>query len=220
MFTSKYKICQLFGIPVYLSMTTICMLFFFVGMTGSIMMDLACMVMLLISIVAHELGHSLTARCFGCRTRDITLTVIGGCASLERIPHKAWQEFLTAAAGPLVSFAIGVAMFFAWLAPELSFDSLEVTFWGRPGFQSYNYIAGGDASSARSITVGVMTDPNDANTFTPIQKVSVEQVFPAQKGFVADDPEGTQCHTLRHLYRRHQAEPLPQPLHHTQCQGQ
>ena len=115
MFTSKYKICQLFGIPVYLSMTTICMLFFFVGMTGSIMMDLACMVMLLISIVAHELGHSLTARCFGCRTRDITLTVIGGCASLERIPHKAWQEFLTAAAGPLVSFAIGVAMFFVWL---------------------------------------------------------------------------------------------------------
>lgn len=82
------------------------------------------------------------------------------------------------------------------LAPELSFDSLEVTFWGRPGFQSYNYIAGGDASSARAITVGVMTNPNDANTFTPIQKISVEQVFPAQKAFVADDPEGT-------LYWRH-----------------
>lgn len=77
------------------------------------------------------------------------------------------------------------------LADELSFDSLEITFWGRPGFQSYGYIAGGDASSARAITVGVMTNPNDVNTFTPIQKISVEQVFPAQKGFVADDPQGT-----------------------------
>lgn len=77
------------------------------------------------------------------------------------------------------------------LADELSFDSLEITFWGRPGFQSYNYIAGGDASSARAITVGVMTNPNDANTFTPIQKISVETVFPPQKGFVADDPQGT-----------------------------
>lgn len=118
-FSQRYKICSLFGIPVYLSMSTICMLFFFVGMTGSILMDLACMVMLLISIVAHELGHSLTARCFGCRTRDITLTVIGGCASLEQIPHRAWQELLTAVAGPAVSFVLGIGMFVAWiLTPE------------------------------------------------------------------------------------------------------
>ena len=103
----KYRICELFGIPVYLSLSTICLLFFFIGMTGDLVLDVVCMAMLLVSIVAHELGHSLTARCFGCRTHDITLTVIGGCASLERIPHKAWQELLTAAAGPAVSFVFG-----------------------------------------------------------------------------------------------------------------
>lgn len=119
MFSQRYRICSLFGIPVYLGMSTICMLFFFIGMTGSLLLDLCCMVMLLVSIVVHELGHSLTAGCFGCRTRDITLTVVGGCASLEQIPHKAWQELLTAVAGPAVSFALGIGMFVAWiLTPE------------------------------------------------------------------------------------------------------
>lgn len=108
MFSEKYRLCELFGIPIYLSTSTICLLFFFVGMTDSLVLDIICMAMLLVSIVAHELGHSLTARCFGCRTRDITLTVIGGCASLERMPRKAWQELLTAAAGPAVSFAVAV----------------------------------------------------------------------------------------------------------------
>lgn len=107
-FTGKYRLCELFGIPVYVSTSTLCLLFFFVGMTNSLALDVVCMAMLLVSIVAHELGHSLTARVFGCRTHDITLTVIGGCASLERMPRKAWQELLTAAAGPAVSFAVAL----------------------------------------------------------------------------------------------------------------
>ena len=112
--TSRFRICEVFGIPVYLDISTVCLLFFFVGMTQSLLLDLACAAMLLVSIVLHELGHSLTARCFGCGTRDITLSLIGGCASLTGIPHKAWQEFLTAAAGPAVSFALAFLGFFTY----------------------------------------------------------------------------------------------------------
>lgn len=113
MFPQKIRVCELFGIPVFLDVSTLFLLFFFVGMTDSLLLDVVCAALLLVSIVAHELGHSLTARTFGYGTRDITLSVIGGCASLTGIPRKAWQEFLTAVAGPLVSFMVAVVAFFA-----------------------------------------------------------------------------------------------------------
>ena len=108
----RFRLGEIFGIPVYLDWSTIFLALMFLQ-TGSVLFAFGLAALLLASIVLHELGHSLTARCFGCNTRDITLTVIGGCASLERMPRKAWQEFLTAAAGPLVSFVLGVALYVA-----------------------------------------------------------------------------------------------------------
>lgn len=106
---TRFHICDLFGIPLYLDLSTIFIMLMFLQ-TGDFFLAVGLSLILAVSIVAHELGHSLVARCFGCRTTCITLTVIGGCASMERIPHKAWQEFLVAVAGPLVSFVLGVAL--------------------------------------------------------------------------------------------------------------
>ena len=113
----KFQLGTLFGIPLYLDWSTIfiALMFLDLGSPRAIVASLALVAVLLASIVMHELGHSLTARLFGCETRDITLTVIGGCASLERMPRKAWQEFLTAAAGPFVSFVLGFALLFTYL---------------------------------------------------------------------------------------------------------
>ena len=104
-FKNKIRICELFGIPIYLDVTfaiILAMFLFDVQPTYAIAFALS----LAIAIVLHELGHSLMAAVFGYRTNDITLSLLGGCASLIAMPRKAYQEFLVAAAGPFVSFAL------------------------------------------------------------------------------------------------------------------
>ncbi|MGD2133296.1 MAG: site-2 protease family protein [Maricaulaceae bacterium] len=69
---------------------------------------------LAISIVLHELSHSLVARLFGMEVKSITLFLFGGVAALERDPPSAKSEFWMAIAGPAMSFLL--AGFFALLA--------------------------------------------------------------------------------------------------------
>ena len=59
------------------------------------------------SVVAHELGHSTVSRALGVPVHDITLFIFGGAARLSREPHRPRDEFLIAAAGPVVSLALG-----------------------------------------------------------------------------------------------------------------
>jgi Zn-dependent protease len=67
-------------------------------------------VLLFLSVLLHELGHSLVALAQGVKVRSITLFLLGGVASVERECSTAFGALLVAAAGPAVSLVLGVGL--------------------------------------------------------------------------------------------------------------
>lgn len=81
-------------------------------------MAICAVVGLALSIILHELAHSLVAKIFGLPLRSITLFIFGGVAELEEEPKTPLAEIVMAIAGPLASLAL--AFIFSWLATGVS----------------------------------------------------------------------------------------------------
>jgi len=67
-------------------------------------------VLLFVSVLLHELGHSLVALQQGVQVRSITLFLLGGVASVERECPTALGSLMVAAAGPLVSLILAALL--------------------------------------------------------------------------------------------------------------
>jgi Zn-dependent protease len=72
--------------------------------------------LLFVSVLLHELGHSLVALSQGVKVRSITLFLLGGVASVDRECATPMGAALVAAAGPAVSLALA-GLFLALRSP-------------------------------------------------------------------------------------------------------
>jgi Zn-dependent protease/CBS domain-containing protein len=78
---------------------------------------LAIAVALFLSVLAHELAHSLYALARGGKVRAITLLIIGGVSEVSEPPRTPAHEAVMAFVGPATSLALSVlALAGAWLA--------------------------------------------------------------------------------------------------------
>ena len=71
---------------------------------------LAMALLLFVSVLLHELGHSLVAKSQGIRVQSITLFFFGGIAAIAQEPKTPGKAFQVAIAGPAVSFILFLAL--------------------------------------------------------------------------------------------------------------
>lgn len=86
-------------------------------------------VLFFVSLLLHELGHSVVAMRAGLPVDNITLFIFGGVASIRDEAKSAETELRIAAAGPLVSLALAALFGLVWLLVRSSDALAAAAFW-------------------------------------------------------------------------------------------
>lgn len=131
--TGGLKIGKVFGIEVWLDYSWF-ILFFLIGLVFTagllpaqfpefsgvalLIAGAVITVLFFVSILLHELSHSIYAKRQGLEVRRITLFVFGGVSEVLDDPRHPRQEFLLAGIGPLSSFLISAAFGAIWIIGE------------------------------------------------------------------------------------------------------
>lgn len=123
---SGFRMGRPFGIPVYVSWTWFIIAGFITVLFGGRIQDrldlgaptayavaFTFAVLLYVSVLLHELAHSVVAKMYGLPVRRITLYLLGGVSEIEQEPPTPGKEFVIAAVGPALSLGLAGVGFLA-----------------------------------------------------------------------------------------------------------
>ena len=125
-------LARLFGIPVYVNaswlVASLVIAVLFAPIVTDQLPDLgatayvvafAFAILLGLSVLVHELAHSVVALGFGMKVRQITLHLLGGVSEIHGGSHRPWADLVVAVVGPLASLTLAVAGWGLWqVLPE------------------------------------------------------------------------------------------------------
>ncbi len=139
MFTQRWRLLRVFGIPISLDLSWLIILALFTWtLTAEFShtlpnyapwvywgMGLVTALGFFVCVLLHELGHAVVARSTGMPIRGITLFLFGGVAELGDEPRTAGGEFVMAIAGPVVSaFLAGICYLLAQTGADAGWPPL------------------------------------------------------------------------------------------------
>ncbi|MEU4744413.1 site-2 protease family protein, partial [Actinosynnema sp. NPDC023658] len=127
------------------------------GFTG-VLLAATFAVFLGLSVLAHELGHSLVALRLGLPVRRLRLFLLGGVSEVMRTPTRPGHEGAIAAAGPIVSivlagmFALGAS---AIPQPDAVWLLIAQTAFANAAVAVFNLLPGLPLDGGRILRAGV-----------------------------------------------------------------
>ncbi|HLG78008.1 MAG TPA: site-2 protease family protein [Ktedonobacteraceae bacterium] len=126
----SFRIGSLAGIDIYVNFSWLIILVLltvslatgwypsaFPGQSSGIylLLGLIAALLLFLSVLLHELAHSLVARSRGLPVKNIVLFIFGGVSNIEQEPKSPGVEFFMALVGPVVSLLIALVCYLLWL---------------------------------------------------------------------------------------------------------
>ncbi|MFI6503536.1 site-2 protease family protein [Nonomuraea typhae] len=160
-----------FGIPVYVSWTWL-IIAGFITITFKDVFQLESMsdlegygvafafaVLLYLSVLLHELAHSVLAKWYGLPVRRITLYLLGGVSEIEQEPPTPGKEFMIAAAGPALSLGLAgigiVADVFVVHGAGIPQVLIQQLWWSNLIVGIFNLLPGLPLDGGRMLRAGV-----------------------------------------------------------------
>lgn len=132
------KIAKIYGFDIKISLSTFIIVglvgFYAASFYGSIVLGASIIDLILVglinglvilgSILGHEIAHSVVAQKYGLKVTEIELYVFGGASKIEEDPKTPKSEILITIVGPLTSLLIGGAFLLIYFGVPIAIPAM------------------------------------------------------------------------------------------------
>lgn len=170
---ASFRICRMFGVPVEINASwgIVFLLLTFllsqefgdsklgwpVAQRWTVAGALA--IFFFLSVLTHELSHSILAKRQGIPVESITLFIFGGVSRLSREPECPWQEFIIAVIGPVSSLLLAGIFGVAWYLIGQGDSTLDVILfllaWSNLSLGVFNLLPGYPLDGGRVLKAAI-----------------------------------------------------------------